>query len=47
MEYIDAPRWNSQSWLDRAREFFSCGNLILSERTACYIMTIGVIDECR
>ena len=26
---------------------FACGNLILSERSACYIMTIGVIDECR
>jgi len=30
LSYIDAPRWNNQSWFDRAREFFSCGNLILS-----------------
>ncbi len=43
----DEPRWNKQSWLDRTREFFACGNLILSQRSACYIMTIGVIDECR
>lgn len=27
---IDLPRWNRQSWLDRIREMFSCGNLILS-----------------
>ncbi len=26
----DEPRWNKQSWLDRTREFFACGNLILS-----------------
>ena len=47
MANVDQPRWNRQSWLERSREFFSCGGLILSERTACYIMTIGVLDECR
>ena len=26
----DEPRWNRQSWFDRTREFFACGNLILS-----------------
>lgn len=44
---IDQPRWNRQSWLERSREFFSCKGLIISERTSCYIMTVGVLDECR
>jgi len=44
---IDQPRWNRQTWMERAREFCSCSRLIISERTACYIMTIGVLDECR
>ena len=47
IEFMDEPRWNIQSWFERAREFFSCGTTLPSRRTACYIMTIGVIDECR
>lgn len=47
LERIDQPRWNQQSWMERLQELFSCGNAMISRRTACYIMTIGVIDECR
>lgn len=44
---IDDSRWSQQSWSQRIREIFSCGQTIHSNRQACYIMTIGVIDECR
>ena len=47
IEFMDEPRWNVQSWFERAREFFSCGVSIPCRRSVCYIMTIGVIDELR
>ena len=45
---IYGQRWERQSWLERVKERFFCGaGYLFSQRKACYIMTIGVIDECR
>lgn len=47
LKAIDGQRWNRQTWFQRITDAFSCGMMFPSQRKACYIMTIGVIDECR
>ena len=44
---LDGTRASTLTWGQWFIEKFSCSDEYESNRLACYIMTIGVIDECR